>query len=225
MVKNANKGAEVVILNKKQLIARWNDEQIAEANRALAAVTGKQNLHKKERVFPSSPFGQTDAGLEDFRGVVLTETIQYLTVQQVDLSYARFVETASLNTSKFTNCCFDGVKLNSRYVTHEFSNCSFRGVNLNNARISKRFENCDFTGSNLSKAIANDAAFIRCHFSEANFRGAMLMYCRFEECSFEGASFHNSSLAGSRFIGETSLLPAWGNTILDGVKVNGEGLV
>ncbi|MFE6796330.1 pentapeptide repeat-containing protein [Paenibacillus chitinolyticus] len=212
-------------MSKKQFIARWNDDQIAEANRALAAVTGKSNLHKKDRLFPSSPFGQTTAGLEDFRGVELTETIQYLTVQGVDLSYVRFVGAASLNTSTFTNCCFDRVKLDSRYVTREFIRCSFRGAKLNNARISERFEDCDFTGSNLSKAIANDVSFIRCRFSDVNFRGAMFMHCRFEECSFEGAVFHNGSLAGSRFTGETGLLPVWGNTILDGVKINGERLV
>lgn len=147
-------------MNKKQLVARWDDEQIAEVNRALAAITGKQNLHKKERLFPSSPFGQTDNGHEDFRGLVLSQTAQYLTVQQVDLSYAHFADAASLNTSTFTNCCFDGVKLNSRYVTRHFSLCSFRGANMNNARIGERFEDCDFTKSNLSKAIANNALFI-----------------------------------------------------------------
>ncbi|MFS0841066.1 pentapeptide repeat-containing protein [Paenibacillus sp. 1P03SA] len=209
-------------MSKKPFITRWDDEQLAEANRSLAAVTGKQNLHKKERSFPSSPFGQTADGLEDFRGVELIETIQYLTVQGVDLSYARFVEAASLNTSAFTNCRFNMVKLDSRYVTREFSRCSFRGAKLNNARIGERFEDCDFTGSNFSKAIANDASFIRCRFSDVNFRGAMFMHCRFEECSFEGAVFHNGSLAGSRFTGETGLLPVWGNTILDGVRINGE---
>ncbi|MBP1989592.1 pentapeptide repeat-containing protein [Paenibacillus eucommiae] len=211
-------------MNKKQFMARWDDEQLAEANRALAAVTGKQNLHKKERSFPSSPFGQTDTGLEDFRGVVLTETVQYLTLHQVDLSYARFVEATSLNTSNFTNCCFDGVKLDGRFMTRQFSHCSFRGANLSNARISEQFEDCDFTRSNLSKAIARDVSFTRCRFSNVNFRGAMFMYCRFEECSFDGAVFHFSSLAGSRFVGETDLLPVWGNTIMDGVKINGETL-
>jgi uncharacterized protein YjbI with pentapeptide repeats len=212
-------------LDKKQLIARWDAKQLAEANRALAAVTGKQNLHKKDRSFPSSPFGKTDTGLEDFRGAALTETIQYLTLQQVDLSYARFVEAASLNTSKFTNCCFDGVKLDGRYVTRQFSHCSFRKASLNNAGISEQFEDCDFTGSNLRKAIARDVSFIRCSFTDVKFHGAMFMHCRFEECSFEGAVFHNSSLSGSRFTGETNMLPVWGNTIVDFVKINGEPLV
>lgn len=175
--------------NKKLLIARWEDDQLAEVNRLLTAVTGKHNLHKKTAPSPHPPYGQTDTGLEDYRGVVLTETIQYLTVQGVDLSYARFDDSASLNTSIFTNCCFDGVKLDGRFVTHTFNHCSFRGAKLNNARISKQFNDCDFTGCNLSKAIANDVTFTRCRFSDANFRGALLLYCRFEECSFDGAFF------------------------------------
>ncbi|MCQ6562776.1 hypothetical protein [Paenibacillus mendelii] len=47
----------------------------------------------------------------------------------------------------------------------------------------------------------------------------------FEECSFEGAIFHHSSLAGSRFVGETDKLPIWGDTIVTSVKINGEALI
>jgi fluoroquinolone resistance protein len=172
------------MLNKKSLIARWNNDQLNEVNRLLAAVTGKPNLHQKDRSFPSSPYGQNEAGLEDYRGVTLTET-----------------------------------KLDSRYVTHTFSHCSFRGAKLNNARISKEFTNCDFTGCNLSKVIANDVSFTRCRFANANFRGALLLYCRFEECSFDGAFFQDGSVAGSRFTGEAGLLPVWGNSIMDNVKI------
>ncbi|QUL54892.1 pentapeptide repeat-containing protein [Paenibacillus tritici] len=205
-------------MNKKSLLARWQGDQLSEVNRLIAAITGKSNLHHKDRSFPASPYGLTEAGLEDYRGVTLTETLQYLTVQGVDLSYARFEDSASLNTSTFTHCGFDGVKLDGRFVTHTFSHCSFRGAKLNNARISKEFHDCDFTGCNLSKVIANDVSFTRCRFSGANFRWAIFTYCRFEECSFEGAICQDSSFAGSRFKGETGLLPVWDNAILDHVK-------
>ncbi|WP_425455626.1 pentapeptide repeat-containing protein [Brevibacillus panacihumi] len=92
-----------------------------------------------------------------------------------------------MNTSTFTNCCFDGVKLNSRYVTHTFSHCSFRGAKLNNARISKQCNDCDFTGCNLSKAIVNYVSFIRAVFPTPIL--AAKYCCRFEECSFDGAFF------------------------------------
>ncbi|WP_246000821.1 hypothetical protein [Brevibacillus panacihumi] len=39
------------MLNKESLIARGDDDQLAEVNRLLAAVTGKHNLHKKDRSF------------------------------------------------------------------------------------------------------------------------------------------------------------------------------
>lgn len=168
--------------------------------------------------------GQTEAGLEDFRGVALTETIQYMAIQQVDLSYARFVDSASLNTSAFTDCRFDGVKLDRRYVTQHFSRCSFREANLSQARISKRFEDCDFTGCQFRRAIASDVSFIRCRFDGTQFRGAMLMHCQFEACSFDGAVLHGGSWAESRFTGDADSLPDWGNTILDGVKINGNAL-
>lgn len=51
------------MLNKKSLIARWNDGQLNEVNRLLAAVTGKPNLHQKDRSFPSSPMGKMRLGL------------------------------------------------------------------------------------------------------------------------------------------------------------------
>ncbi|MFF2888251.1 pentapeptide repeat-containing protein [Paenibacillus sp. NPDC057967] len=210
-------------MSKKQWIARWSEDQIIDLNQALDAVTGKQNLHKKGRAFPSSPFGLTDDGREDYRGFTLNTTIQYLKTERIDLSYALFAES-SLNTSEFTNCCFDGVKLDGRYMTRQFNECSFRGAKLNNARLGERFEDCDFTGCNLSKAIASDATFIRCRFDDVQFRGAMFMHCRFEDCSFEGAKLHHSSFAGSRFSGEAIRLPEWGNTIIEGVKLNGEAL-
>lgn len=206
-------------MDKKSLVARWNEDLLHEVNQLLAAVTGKHNLHQKDRSFPASPYGHTKDGRADFQGVTLTESIQYLRVQDTDLSYARFEDSASLNTSTFTNCCFDGVKLDRRYVTHTFDRCSFQRAKLNHARISKAFTDCDFTGSNLSRAIASDVSFTRCRFEGANLRGAMLTYCRFEDCSFEGAVFQDGSLAGSRFMGEASLLPVWGNTIVDNVKI------
>jgi len=211
-------------MNKKPFIARWETEQTA-VNKALAAVTGKRNLHKKVRNFPSSPFGLTEDGLQDFRGIVLVEIIQYLTVQKLDLSYASFKDGTGLIVSQFSHCCFDGMKLDGAMVSRQFSHCSFRKVSLKNAGISERFEDCDFTGCNLSRAKAIDVTFIRCHFTDVNFRGAMFMHCRFEDCSFEGAIFHNSSLAGSRFMGETDMLPVWGDTIVTSVKINGEALV
>lgn len=208
-------------MNKKFLLARWQDDQLSEVNRRLAAIAGKHNLHQQDRSFPPSPYGQTEAGLKDYRGVTLTESIQYLTLQDIDFSYSRFEDSASLNTSTFTNCFLDGVRLDKRFVTHTFNHCSFRGAKLNGARMSKAFHDCDFTGCNLSKVIASDVSFIRCRFDGANFRSALLLYCRFEECSFDGALFQDGSIAGSRFAGEACLLPEWGNTVLDHVKFEG----
>ncbi len=211
-------------MNKKHLISRWGTEQIAAVNKALANISGKQNLHKKDRSFPISPFGQTAAGLEDFRGVVLTESMQYLTVQNLDLSYAIFEPEGGIIYSTFANCRFDGVKLDGRFITKIFKNCSFHKAILKNAAFGERFEDCDFTGSNLSNTKGRDTAFIRCCFSDASFRGAHLMYCTFEECFFAGAKMNNGSIAGSKFLGGTQHLPDWGTMITDHIKVNGAPL-
>jgi len=215
---------EVYELNKKQWVSRWEPEQIAAVNKALASITGKQNLHKKDRAFPPSPFGQTASGLEDFRGVVLTEPMQYLTVQNLDLSYAIFEPSGGLIYSTFTNCRFDGVKLDGRFLTKIFERCSFHKAILKNAAFGERFEDCDFTGSNLSQTKGRDVSFIRCRFSDVSFRGAHLMYCQFEECLFAGAKMNDGSLAGSKFLGEAQHLPDWGTMITEHVKVNGTAL-
>lgn len=41
-------------MNKKFLLARWQDDQLSEVNRRLAAISGKHNLHQKDRSFPTS---------------------------------------------------------------------------------------------------------------------------------------------------------------------------
>jgi len=120
---------EVNVLNKKQWVSRWEPEQIAAVNKGLAAITGKQNLHKKDRSFPSSPFGKTDAGLEDFRGIVLTEAVQYLTIQNLDLSYAIFEPTGGLIYSTFTNC-------GAHLMYCKFEECLFEGTKMNNGSLA-----------------------------------------------------------------------------------------
>jgi len=211
-------------LNKKQLISRWEPEQITAINKALADISGKQNLHKKDRAFPPSPFGRTDSGLEDFRGVALTESMEYLTVQNLDLSYALLEPSGGLIYSTFTNCRFDGVKLAGRFITKVFKHCSFHKAILKHAAFGEQFEDCDFTGSNLSHTKGRDVSFTRCRFTDASFRGAHLMYCKFEECHFAGVKMNDGSLAGSRFLGEAQHLPDWGTMITDHVKVNGAAL-
>ncbi|WP_020617315.1 pentapeptide repeat-containing protein [Paenibacillus daejeonensis] len=210
-------------MNKKQATTRWSPEQTAEFQEQLAAITGKRNLHKKDRAFPSSPFGKTEDGYADFRGVALTEAMEYLTLERVDLSYAQFLDAATLRSSTLSHCLLQGIKLSNRFVTRQFDHCSFRQSNLSQARLGERFVDCDFTSSNLSKTVARDVSFVRCRFNDAKLRGAMLMHCVFEDCSFEGSVLGGGSFYGSRFVGESDALPDWGgtDTIVDGVKLNG----
>jgi len=207
-------------MNKKQAAARWSSEQIAGFQEEVAAISGKRNVHKKERAFPSSPFGQTEDGYEDFRGAALTEALEYLTLERVDLSYVQFLDAATLRSSTLSHCLLQGIKLSNRFVTRHFEHCSFRQSNLSQARLGERFVDCDFTSSNLNKAIARDVSFVRCRFDGAKLRGAMFMHCRFEDCSFEGSVLGSGSFYGSRFVGATDSLPEWGDTIVDGVKMN-----
>lgn len=210
-------------MNKKQAITRWSPEQTAGFQEQLAAITGKRNVHKKDRAFPSSPFGQTEDKYEDLRGVTLTEAMEYLTLERVDLSHAQFLDIATLSSATLSHCRMDGVKLTGRFVTRRFNQCSFRQSNLSQARLGEQFVDCDFTGSNLSKAIARDVSFVRCRFDGAKLRGAMLMHCVFEDCSFEDSVLSGGSFYGSRFVSELDELPEWGgtDTIVDGVKING----
>jgi fluoroquinolone resistance protein len=202
-------------VRRGDLRARWTPEQALAVNNAI--------LHAS-RTFgsmPDSPFGITDGGKADFRGLDVHRSIRYLTVRDTDMSYSTFTEGASLSQSEFSGCVFDGVVLRGTIVTRRFEATSFVGAQLNGIRPGTEYIDCDFTGAAMDRAVAMGTTFVRCDFSRTRMTGAIYNHCTFDGCRFVGAKLDFASFAGSQVLGEVDAAVFEG-CLVDGMRINGE---
>lgn len=150
---------------------------------------------------PESPFGRTDEGFEDYRGITLAEAVRYLSIERVDLSDAVFKDGASINESEAKGGKFERMDMRNVFVRRKFDSCSFVGAKLNGARLGGEFIGCDFSRSNLSKSFATNCKFVDCKFAGANLSGIYFISCVFDGCDFTGVKILSGSVARSRFVG------------------------
>jgi fluoroquinolone resistance protein len=167
---------------------------------------------------PESPFGRTDEGFEDYRGITLAEAVRYLSIERVDLSDAVFKDGASINESEAKGCKFERIDMRNVFVRRKFDSCGFVGAKLNGARLGGEFIGCDFSRSNLSRSFATDCKFVDCKFAGANLSGIHFISCVFDGCDFTGVKVMSGSVARSRFVGGIALEQLQG-CITDGVVI------
>ncbi|MFY1993323.1 pentapeptide repeat-containing protein [Achromobacter xylosoxidans] len=201
-------------MQAKDARARWQAEQLQLAGRRLLDAAKSMRMG----AMPASPFGLTDEGFEDYRGITLAEAVRYLSIERVDLSDAVFKDGASINESEAKGCKFERMDMRNVFVRRKFDSCSFVGAKLNGARLGGEFIGCDFSRSNLSRSFATDCKFVDCKFVGANLSGIHFISCVFEGCDFTGVKTLSGSVARSRFVGGVALAQLQG-CITDGVVI------
>lgn len=201
-------------MQAKDARARWQAEQLQLAGRHLLDAAKSMRME----AMPASPFGLTDEGFEDYRGITLAEAVRYLSIERVDLSDAVFKDGASINESEAKGCKFERMDMRNVFVRRKFDSCSFVGAKLNGARLGGEFIGCDFSRSNLSRSFATDCKFVDCKFAGANLSGIHFISCVFEGCDFTGVKALSGSVARSRFVGGVALAQLQG-CITDGVVI------
>ena len=174
---------------------RWNEHPCSQLRRLLLNA-------------PScpSPFGLTDDGLCDFRGIRIEDSLHNLTIERVDFSNAelghgqfmgtvqacKFVEFSCDGNlgERFSDCDFRKARLSNSVVYGQFVSCDFSNANLTGVRGRNiRFEDCSFEGANLRKASFYDSMFVRCKIRNSKFGSGSLAGSKFEDCEIEGADF------------------------------------
>lgn len=185
----------------KEARNRWQTEQLKLVEKKLNDAAKSLKMSP----MPESPFGLTELGMADFRGATLAEPLRYLKVSNVDLSDVLFKEGASINESEVERCRLDRVDMRNVFVRRSFSDCSFVKANLSGARMGGEFVRCDFAGANLSKSFATDCKFTGCNFAGATLSDVHFISCTFEGCDFSDVKLLTGSVAGSEFLGGTSI--------------------
>jgi hypothetical protein len=162
----------------------WTTEEIEVVERHLPVDPGRK---WKQRLFPASPRGVTQEGLQDYRGYPLTNLVSF-DILEVDFSRSR----SAMNVHG-VDC---GIQLNScrcRRVRFErsghfhslhgiFDSCSFDHISTDHCGFPGLYRDCTFRGANLRRAVLV-GDFVRCTFEGANL---LVDSCRasFEECRF-----------------------------------------
>ena len=139
-----------------------------------------------------SPFGMTEDGLLDFRGLCLPETAELRRVSfgPADFSASSWARVW-LERSRFDRADFAGASFQvigdhgNEFLSCRFSRTSFRGGVLGYR--GSRFVSCAFDRADFSRAL-----FVRPEFDDCEFRD-----CKLNGCDFNGASFERC-----RFMGE-----------------------
>ncbi len=185
---------------KNELKARWSDELIESV---LAQLRSGE---------VPEPFGHTESGICDLRGLVIRGILRTITMNAIDLTYC-----SAERGGQFLGCTLIDVDLsNSTLKTNidgKFSACKFDESNLNGALFRGRFENCSFSKAKLKDAAGESVSFSECRFDSADLRGAHLCTCNFNTCTWKEATFGNGSFYRSKFTrGQPNDV---GNTIMD----------
>ena len=144
--------------------------------------------------FRSSPFGVTDEGRKDFRGLDLQryrprhKTLKGRRFEKCDFSFSD--GWPPLDRSVFLDCLFRRAILdNWRDWRNRFENCLFSHTLLRCAGIgswTSRYEDCTFEKCNFAKASFDNPIFRRVVFRNNKLAGAHFNVSGFWDCVFEG---------------------------------------
>lgn len=143
-----------------------------------------------------SPFGLTDEGYCDFRGICIDESLHSLRIENVDLANAKVGQgqlMAFCRQCRFVDFACDG------NLGERFEDCTFQRARLSNSVFYGRFVNCDFSGANLTGVRGRHIQFERCTFHKTNLRKASFYDSVFRNCTFANCTMRSGSLVGSSF--------------------------
>ncbi len=172
----------------KQLVTRW---QIAAGKDFVDRLTTMARSGNGFSV-TESPFGLTEGGLLDFRGLRVGEKAQLRRVVfgPTDFGAALF-KGVWLERCTFYNSKFDGTGF-QKMSEHgnEFVDCSILKSSFREAALGYR-------GSRFLKCTFDCVDFSRAIFARPEFDGCAFYHCKLDGCDLNGSSFDHCRFVGS----------------------------
>lgn len=163
-----------------------------------------------------SPFGFTNDGLHDYRGMVLHKNLRPvgLSLSNIDFSYfeGKYLIFAD---SSIIDCQFENSKFELGDVNSQFKNVSFLQSKLKGSGFAGKqtcYTRCNFTKADLTGSTGNGGTFQECKFENTKLKNSVLGTCTFRNSKFSGKienvlfggqtgfSFSNCDFRGSSFI-------------------------
>ncbi|WP_103072484.1 pentapeptide repeat-containing protein [Aquimarina sediminis] len=174
-------------MSKTKFQNRWVENAAnKEALLKITKIAQRGGVLKKEH----SPYGITDKGLIDFRGLRLNSMdIKKLKVKDADLSFSEFHDTF-IERSKFNNVVFHQTDFSKfRDIGNEFTNVYFLKCKFIEASIG-------YKGTRFQLSFLEDCNFRRATFTRAEFTNCKITNCKLNGMDFFGSSFENCSFIG-----------------------------
>jgi uncharacterized protein YjbI with pentapeptide repeats len=155
-----------------------------------------------------APFGYTDEGYKDFRGLpyVKYEKIYCSGFFKLDLSYADF-SGVSLKNLEFIDCRFTGANFSDIYEAHcSFFGCVYKKCSFKKAIVGIRtsryedcvFEECDFRAADFSNAVYRKTLFLNNRFGNSHMNATGFWDCKFLGVLY-GVTFHGDYMYESEY--------------------------
>ena len=172
----------------KQLVTRWQTAAGKDFVDHLTLMGRSGNGFSVSE----SPFGLTEGGLLDFRGLRVAEKAQLRRVVFGPADFgAASLKGAWLERCTFNNSKFDGTGFQKMAeLGNEFINCCFLKSSFQEAALGYR-------GSRFVKCTFDSVGFSRTSFIRPEFDGCAFYHCKLDGCDLNGSSFDHCRFVGS----------------------------
>ena len=167
-------------MTTKQLKDRWDKYPAKKLSGGLFGIKDTK-----------SPFGLTEEGYEDFRGIHIEDTLKKANFMNADFSYASFGEMSRIYNCAFFNVLFYKADM-QHFSEHAnlFKKCVFDQCKFNFAYIgggSSQYENCLFIKNKFYRTtMFKKPEFYNCIFENNRLKGVDFSVAYFENCKFIG---------------------------------------
>ena len=198
----SHRGDIVAKVNKKSLLTRWGDTEIAAI------------LQQGKTEITTSPFGETDDGYIDIRGFPFEfyfgadkprrprgrdfHKPNAVLGSKLDFSFSKVVAPVIASMySGFIDCKFIETNAGFHLYGGPFVRCDFTKSNFYRPEFNEiTFEDNNFSNCKFRLGGIGCVKFVRCNFDNAIFNGPMISGTHFIDCTFEGAQFKNNAIRG-----------------------------
>lgn len=137
-----------------------------------------------------SPFGLTEDGLIDFRGIDLSQQkIRKIKLKNIDFSHSQFshsrIEDSVFETVYFDNVDFTDIsEQGNLFYEVKFFKCKFNLAGL--GYDGSQYRHCSFEKSSFKKSVFIRGEFSKTQFIDCKLKGVDFNASSFNECSFVG---------------------------------------
>jgi uncharacterized protein YjbI with pentapeptide repeats len=134
------------------------------------------------------PFGHSDEGLADLRGIPLSGFCRFdgIKLSRVDFSNMEAASRLIFANSTLEDCKFDRSRARWGDMASSIKRTSFIGAKFKGSGFASTYEDCDFSKADLSGSSCTSPTFSECKLARTKLDNSVLTGCFFVNCVLAG---------------------------------------